>query len=139
VHSRPRAQRLSAECASASCVVLAAGSELRAHSGLRKTETWKSLRMMSDRAKVLSTVRLRILSLAFELVTPSWVSLSWNWICLREPRASFLSTQSPSSKKSIESIGLVNSKKMHFSSFSLKATPSGLRDEDDDCFYYYKK
>jgi hypothetical protein len=30
------------------------GSELRAHSELRKMETWKSLRMMSDKASVLT-------------------------------------------------------------------------------------
>ena len=47
------------------------GGELRAHSGMRRTETWKSLRIMSDKARVLATVRLRILFLAFEFVTAS--------------------------------------------------------------------
>jgi len=63
------------------------GRELRAHSGLRRMETLKSLRMMSDKASVLKTVSARILSLALELVTPRRRSLSWNWVCLREPRA----------------------------------------------------
>jgi len=50
-------------------------------------ETWKSLRMMSDKASVLDTVSTRIFSLALEFVTPRRQSLSWNWVFLREPRA----------------------------------------------------
>jgi len=44
------------------------GSELRAHSGLRKIETWKSLRIMSDKASIFDTVR--ILSLALDVRHP---------------------------------------------------------------------
>jgi len=36
---------------------------------------------------VFETVSTRILSVALELVTPRRRSLSWNWVCLREPRA----------------------------------------------------
>jgi len=61
--------------------------ELRTHSGLRRMETWKNLRMMSDKDSVFETVRTRNLSLALEFVTPRRRSLSWNWVCLREPRA----------------------------------------------------
>ena len=48
------------------------GSEIKAHSGLRRMETWKSLRMISDKASVFDTVRAQILSesMAFEFVTP---------------------------------------------------------------------
>ena len=63
------------------------GSELRAHLGLRKMETWKSLRMISDKASVFDTVSTRILSLALEFVTPRKQSLSWNWVFVREPHA----------------------------------------------------
>jgi len=63
------------------------GRELRAHSGLRRMETWKGLRMMSDKARVFETVSAGIFSLALEFVTPRRRSLSWNWVCLREPRA----------------------------------------------------
>jgi len=63
------------------------GSELRAHSGLRRMETWKSLRMMYDKPRVFETVSARILSLALKFVTPRRRSLSWNWVCVREPRA----------------------------------------------------
>jgi len=59
----------------------------KSHSGLHKMETWKSLRMMSDKASVFDTASNRILSLALEFVTPRRQSLSWNWIFLREPRA----------------------------------------------------
>jgi len=63
------------------------GRELRAHSGLRRMKTWKSFRMMSDKASVFETVSARILSLALEFVNPRKRSLSWNLVCLREPRA----------------------------------------------------
>jgi len=72
------------------------GSKLRAHSGLRKMETWKSLRMMSDKANVFDTVSIWILSLALEFVTPRSYkefvtprtqSLSLNWVFLRKPSA----------------------------------------------------
>jgi len=41
--------------------------ELTAYSGLRRMETWKSLRMMSDKVSVLETVGTRILSLVYGL------------------------------------------------------------------------
>jgi len=46
------------------------GSELKAHSGLQRMEVWKSLRMMSERAKVLDTVSMRKFSLALLFQTP---------------------------------------------------------------------
>jgi len=59
------------------------GSELRAHSGLRRIETWRSLSIMSDKASIFDTVSARILSLALKFVTPRRQSLSWNWVLLR--------------------------------------------------------
>jgi len=52
------------------------GRELRAHSGLCRMETSKSLRMMSDKASVFETVSARIFSLALEFITPRRRSLS---------------------------------------------------------------
>ena len=49
-------------------------------------ETWKSLRMMSDKASVFETVSIQIWSLALEFVTLRGQSLSWNWVFLKEPR-----------------------------------------------------
>jgi len=49
----------------------AIGSEFKAHSGLRRMQTWKSLRIISDEASDFDTVIARILSLAFAFVTPS--------------------------------------------------------------------
>ena len=45
------------------------GRELRAHSGLSRMETLKSLRMRSDKARVFETVSARIFFLALEFVT----------------------------------------------------------------------
>ena len=36
------------------------GSELKAHSGLRRMETWKSLKIISDKAIVFDTVNAQI-------------------------------------------------------------------------------
>jgi len=58
------------------------GSKLKAHSGLCRIETWKSLKIMSDKASVLDNV-----SAALESVTPRRQSMSLNWVLLREPRA----------------------------------------------------
>jgi len=58
------------------------GKELRAHSGLRRMETWNSLRMMSDKASVFETVSTQILSLALEFVTlrsPGRACLESSW------------------------------------------------------------
>ena len=54
------------------------GKELRAHSGLRRMETSKSLRIMSDKASFFETVSTRILFLALEFVPPKRQSLSQN-------------------------------------------------------------
>jgi len=50
-------------------------------------ETWKSLRIMFDKASVFDTVSARILSLALESVTSRRQSMCGNWVVLREPRA----------------------------------------------------
>ena len=48
---------------------MAVGSELRAHSEPRRMAVLKILRIMSNKTKVLETVRIRILSLDFLFVT----------------------------------------------------------------------
>ena len=46
------------------------GSELKAHSGLRRMETWKSLRTISDKASVFDTLSAQI----------------WLWLSSSSPR-----------------------------------------------------
>ena len=41
---------------------------------------------MSDKASVFETMSTQILSLTLQFVTPRRRSLSWNWVCMREPR-----------------------------------------------------
>jgi len=52
----------------------AVGSELKAHSG-RRIEVWKSLRMMSESARILNTVSMCMLSLALLFETLGRISL----------------------------------------------------------------
>jgi len=54
-----------------SCVLAkSVGSELKAHSGLRRMETWKSLRTISDKASVFDTLSAQI----------------WLWLSSSSPR-----------------------------------------------------